>query len=191
MISKRHSQWLEPNTPSPLREHFSDLSFHLLKPGISASLALQMAEKRRQANKLPSATSLLPWTVIQLFAMLSVIQVVVQLIQRYVLAMANITFVAVSVPAAISSFVLLVPFEELVGDDAIGVTLADLLVNGLAVDVLSLRTRSILEMVGDAGRGYKAASAERTFYLGSLMNAGVKVLETERRRQRGSFYDEG
>lgn len=71
-----------------------------------------------------------------------------------------------------------VVFEELLGDDVIRVTAADLLKDGVAVELLGVRAGAGLEMCSDAGGGRECAAAERTGDVGAAVDVGIEVLKS-------------
>lgn len=68
------------------------------------------------------------------------------------------------------------PADELLGDEAGGVLLADEAVNGIAVEVLGLGAGAVLNVVDEAGGGGEAAFAEGADDGGVEVDGRAEVL---------------
>ena len=90
--------------------------------------------------------------------------------------MTDVAFEPASIPGLIGRPAFAVPFEEIVGDHAVGVALAECFEDGFAVDVLGVGAGARFEVVGYAAGGGEAAVAEGAGDVGSLVGTRAHVL---------------
>lgn len=138
-----------------------------------------MVEHARQALKLHPAPPNVR-TMVDLLHVHGALQVTIQAVYRRELAVAEIAFVEpVRVAGVFSGPGFVVPFEEVVRDDAVAVTLPQGAEDGFAVDAGSVRAGAGLEVVRDAAGGGEGSLAEGAGDIGASMGAGVEVLADE------------
>jgi len=135
-----------------------------------------MVKQSRQILKALSTTPLIR-TLIQFLFMSITIDMLTQSIEPLPDTMADITFVASPVPGVFGDGEVAMPFEEVLGDEAVGIYGADEVVDSLAVDVCGVGAGSSFEVVSYACCGDEASFAEWAGYGGALVDAGLEVIE--------------
>lgn len=103
----------------------------------------------------------------------------VKAVERVELVMAEVAFVVAAIPGAFRGRVdwVAVPLQELVGEGAVGVALAEGCEDGVTVDVASFGAGAGLEVVGDAAGGDEGCPAEGAFDVRAAVKARVAVLD--------------
>lgn len=71
------------------------------------------------------------------------------------------------------------PFEEIVGEHAVGIALAQGLVDAVTINALSVWARAGFQMMRDAAGGGEATFAEGAGNVGAFVGTGAKMLEHE------------
>ena len=150
---------------------------HATKLDKSAALALQMVKHASQSVELHPTSSTVR-TVVDLLHMGRAVQMLLQIPHPCKLASAKITFVSIPVPRVCGGPFLFVPFYHVVRDDAIAVTVANGMVNGLTIDIDGVRAGAGFEMMCDASSGSKASVAKGAWNFSSLMSARSEMLRT-------------
>jgi len=161
------------NQPIP-RQNIPHLLLHPRKLNKPTTLTLQMIKHARQILKALSTAPLIR-TMIDLLLMSITIDMLTQSSEPIPYTMADITFVAITVPGVLGYGEVPMPFEEVLGDEAVGVFGADEVVDGLAVDVGGVGAGSGFEVVGYTGCADEAAFAEGTGDGCALVDARLEV----------------
>ena len=134
-----------------------------------------MIKHARQILKALSTTPLIR-AMIDLLLMSITIDMLTQSPKPIPDTMTDITFVAITVPRVFRYGEIAMPFEEVLGDEAVGVFGADEVVDGLTVYVGGVEAGSGFEVVGYTGCADEAAFAEGAGDGGALVDAGLEVL---------------
>lgn len=142
-----------------------------------AGLALEVVEESRKGDKLLIAAS--RWAVIDLRHMCGRVKVLIQSVFAEELAIAEIAFPLVSVECIVRrprlGRVIVMPFQEILSNEACLIALANKVVYALSIRVL-VWARIRLEVVGEATRRGEASLAKGAFDVASAMDAGVAML---------------
>ena len=152
---------------------------NLAELGESATLALEVVEESRKGDKVLIAGS--RWAVIDLRHMCGRVEVLIKSLFAAELAIAEIAFPLVSVKRIVRgpslSRVVVMPFQEILSNEASLIATANKVVYALSIRVL-VWARIRLEVVGEAARRCEASLAKGAFDVASAMDAGVAMLRS-------------
>jgi len=166
----------ERNRPSRIEESIHT-ALNLRKLDEPTTLALEVVEESRKGDKLLIAGS--RWAVIDLRHMCRRLKVLIQSRFAEELAIAEIAFPPVSVKCIVRSpslsRVIVMPFQEILSNEACLIAIANEVVYALSIRVL-VWARIRLEVVGEATRRCEASRAKGAFDVVSAMDAGVAML---------------
>lgn len=125
------------NKPLVSCQNGPNVLLHAIELDEAATLALQMIEHARQALELRPASRFV-WAMIDFLHVCWALQVFVQVRHGCEYALAKVALVAAAVPRVLRGPGLLMPFEEVIGDETVAVTLTQGAENALAVEAAGI-----------------------------------------------------
>ena len=143
---------------------------HVFELDEITAFALQMIEKRCQGLELLLTSNV--GTVIDVLCVRWALQVLVEMALGSEFSVAEVTLERASVPSVVFRPSFRLPSQQLVREETLLVTGADLLVNLLTIDARGAAAAAVLEMMGESTCSCETSIAEWTSDVFTLMRTG-------------------